>query len=344
MNLIFDWSGTLADDQCFTWEITNDTLEHFGAKRVSFDEYQRDFVIPVSGFYEPRCPGVSIEEIDQFFFARYEQRAGGIELFPGVASMLKELRGRHRAFILTTNATRAVERCLTALQLDGLFEEICGHAFDKRQHLPALLDRRGLRTADTAFFGDTPHDVETGNAAGVVSVGVSFGYGSAQALNAASPSVLLQQPADLRRYIVAQERKRRPAATVGGLVFNSAGEALFIRTEKWSGLWGTPGGHIELGETMADAFRREVLEETGLSIETPQLVLTAEAVLHPEFIEPRHFILLSFTANAAQAGPVTLNEEASEYRWASLDRALELQLNEPTRQLVELVMSQRSGR
>jgi len=38
------------------------------------------------------------------------------------------------------------------------------------------------------------------------------------------------------------------------------------------GLWGIPSGHVEPGETVADAAVREVLEETGLDIKIKRLI------------------------------------------------------------------------
>ena len=45
-------------------------------------------------------------------------------------------------------------------------------------------------------------------------------------------------------------------------VINENGDLLLQRRN--DGQWGVPGGFIELGESMEDAGRREVLEETGL--------------------------------------------------------------------------------
>ena len=43
------------------------------------------------------------------------------------------------------------------------------------------------------------------------------------------------------------------------------------RYKKWSG-YAFPGGHVENGEAFAESVIREIYEETGLSIQNPQLV------------------------------------------------------------------------
>lgn len=128
-----------------------------------------------------------------------------------------------------------------------------------------------------------------------------------------------------------------PIATVGGLVFAPDDTALFVRTAKWSGTWGVPGGKIDYGEASTAAFLREIREETGLEAFDPELVLVQDAIEEPEFFRPRHFLLLNYRARCATKA-FRLNHESLEASWFTLTQALELPLNRPTRHLVEALL------
>jgi ADP-ribose pyrophosphatase YjhB (NUDIX family) len=127
-----------------------------------------------------------------------------------------------------------------------------------------------------------------------------------------------------------------PIATVGALIFNPAREVLMIRTHKWSNLWGIPGGKIKWGEPAEDALRREVREETALEITNIQFALVQDCIHSKEFYRDAHFVLLNYTCDTP-GGQVVLNDEAEEFQWLSPRAALELELNTPTRILVEAV-------
>lgn len=132
----------------------------------------------------------------------------------------------------------------------------------------------------------------------------------------------------------ATESPARPLATVGALMVGPGGRALFVKTRKWRGRWGVPGGKIEFGETMLSALCRELQEETGLVPRDVRWAPTLEAVRSDEFEYDAHLVLLNFVARCDHQ-EVALNREAQAHVWWHPARALRsLDLNRPTRSLV----------
>ncbi|MFC4427815.1 NUDIX domain-containing protein [Deinococcus navajonensis] len=126
----------------------------------------------------------------------------------------------------------------------------------------------------------------------------------------------------------------RPVVCVGALVWGPDGRVLLVRTTKWRGLWGVPGGKVEYGETLVDALKREFLEEVGLDLEDVLYAQTQEAVLSEEFWRPAHLLLVDFFAST-EAHEITPNEEIEQWAWVSLDEAESFALNTYTRTLLE---------
>ena len=125
-----------------------------------------------------------------------------------------------------------------------------------------------------------------------------------------------------------------PLVTVGALIVGPSGRLLLIRTHKWRDRWGVPGGKVDLGETLLAAVHREVREETGLALTEVVWAPVFEAVDHPEFHRSAHFVLLDFVARS-DGEDVTLNDEAQAHAWLTPAEALVLDLNQPTRGLIE---------
>lgn len=132
--------------------------------------------------------------------------------------------------------------------------------------------------------------------------------------------------------------QRYPEPTVGALILNQAGKALLVQADKWRGKYVVPGGHIELGERMEAALKREIEEETGLDVHDVEFVLFQEFIFDQSFHEKRHFIFFDFVCRTdADEDEVTLNFEAQAYTWVSLEEALKMPIDAYTRRLIEAV-------
>ena len=68
---------------------------------------------------------------------------------------------------------------------------------------------------------------------------------------------------------VSKAKELRPS--VAAIIRNGDGEVLLQRRSD-NGLWGLPGGGVEIGESVSTAIVREVKEETGLVVEVERLV------------------------------------------------------------------------
>ena len=131
----------------------------------------------------------------------------------------------------------------------------------------------------------------------------------------------------------------RPVVCVGALVREPGGRVLLVRTTKWRGAWGVPGGKVEWGESLVEAVKREFMEETGLHLTDVRYAQTQEAVLSPEFHKPAHLLLVDFLA-AAPLQDIVPNEEIGAWAWVTLDEAGKYPLNTFTRTLVDLAARQ----
>lgn len=108
-----------------------------------------------------------------------------------------------------------------------------------------------------------------------------------------------------------------PEPTVSAVIFNPEGKILLCKSHKWENKYVIPGGHIELGEKMEDALRREILEETGLHIFDLRLISLKECINSGTFHEKKHFIFIDYLCKT-DSSDVTLNDEAETYEWVSL--------------------------
>jgi pyrophosphatase PpaX len=123
--------------------------------------------------------------------------------FEGVGETLALLRGRgHPMALVTSKGMELAQRALVWTELRAYMDAVVGADMCER-HKPhpepvhLALELIGYEPADAVFVGDSPHDVEAGNAAGVATVAALWGPFDRETLAAARPTHRIAHIAEL---------------------------------------------------------------------------------------------------------------------------------------------------
>jgi len=118
--------------------------------------------------------------------------------------------------------------------------------------------------------------------------------------------------------------KTRPTSRI--VLLNERDQVLLIcyrdSSSIASSLWVTPGGGLEIGETYADAAMRELLEETGISVNTVgKPIWTRNKVVDGVLFPERHFLVRCANVDLMTENNPDMNEHnlTLEVRWWSLE-------------------------
>lgn len=123
-----------------------------------------------------------------------------------------------------------------------------------------------------------------------------------------------------------------------GVVVRHEGKVLLIRRAKppRAGQWSLPGGRQHLGETLEEAARREVLEESGLTLQTCRLLTVVDLIERDTAGRVVwHYALIDFVADATD-GHAIAGDDAAEAAWFTLEDAVDAVAWEETRRILHL--------
>lgn len=209
--LLFDLDGTLVDSIQLILDSARYAFVGFDGHAPSDDEWRAGIGRPLQSVLREYAPD---EKEATRLLARYreyqlEHHDRLLHAYDGVVGMLRQFaEDGHPLAIVTSKADWLARRALELIGVDALFPTLigCDSCINFKPH-PEPVERAlgllGVRASDAMFIGDSPHDVESGNAAGVFTVGVTWGASSPAEMNRSGADAVIHRVVDLPG-IVAQ--------------------------------------------------------------------------------------------------------------------------------------------
>jgi 8-oxo-dGTP diphosphatase len=134
---------------------------------------------------------------------------------------------------------------------------------------------------------------------------------------------------------IRREYPQGPITSAHAIIFYEGRVLLVHRANAPSkGRWSIPGGMVELGETVADAVRREICEECGIEIEIERIVDIANHIVLDEEEQVRFHYILIYLLGHYVSGKIRSASDALGVDWVKCEELDTLDMHPRARKAV----------
>ena len=208
--ILFDLDGTLTDSQEGIINAISYALDYMGVHMERGELVK--FIGPPLMESLPEYCGFNLKQSEDAIerFREYYQARGWLENapYPGVPALLRDLKAAGKELLVATSKPEAMAvQVLEHFGLAQYFERICGapsSAPDSTRTADGV--RRALSGAAdpsrAVMVGDRRHDVAGAKENGLPCIGVLYGYGGREELEAAGAAVIAEDVGALKECLL----------------------------------------------------------------------------------------------------------------------------------------------
>jgi len=203
--LFFDLDGTLIQSSEGVTRCVAYALEKMGQPVPAMPEL-RKWIGPAlrTSFGPVFGDAERVERAVELYRERFESDGWKeYELYPGIEAVVRSLKAEgHRMAIVTAKTESHAQRIVEHLPFGDCFEDVTGASLDStRSHKPQLvseaLRRLSLQPEQCWMIGDRRMDIEGARHHGMRNIGVLWGFGGREELQAAGAHALAATPDEL---------------------------------------------------------------------------------------------------------------------------------------------------
>jgi len=173
--LLFDLDGVLVDSYEAWFRVQNALARELGRPAISRDAFRAAWGQGVEDDVRAFYPDSTVAEVAAFYDLRFPEHLDHVEVMPGAAELIEELRGRGFPTCVITNTPAPLARRLLGMAEIVPDALVGGTDVPAPKPAPDMVRRGaellGLDCERVAVIGDSRYDREAARAAGAAFIG-----------------------------------------------------------------------------------------------------------------------------------------------------------------------------
>ncbi len=205
-NIFFDLDGTLSDSSEGVLRSFNYALDKMGGNLITKNEVGKYIGPKLTDSFKFLLNLKSEEEaLKAVDFFREDYVVTGYKinkLYPGIKELLTELKkNNYRLFVATSKREDVATNIINFFKLTHYFKKIYGGGTTKTKEelLNLILSENSLKPDECVMIGDTDFDFQAAKSNNILSIGVTWGYGSENELKNAD--FIVSNPEEILKWL-----------------------------------------------------------------------------------------------------------------------------------------------